>query len=213
MSAVLRLALPFRGRWRVQNSPADRVPSHGTRLYALDHSIDLVPIDEAGRTAPVRLRTLLRTEPADAFPGFGRELLSPLDAVVHAVRHGEEDHPAHRGLPSILYALTQGRRAAQGWTALAGNHVILRARPPSGGAPGAEVFVALCHLRRGSIAVRPGQEVRIGELLGRCGNSGNSTEPHLHLQAMSAADPSAARAVPFSFPAGLFRNRRIIDGG
>lgn len=213
MSDPLVLALPFRGRWKVQNSPADRVPSHGTRLFALDRSIDLVPVDGAGRTAPIRLRSLLRPEPPDAFPGFGRPLQSPVDAVVHAVHDGEADHLAHRGLPSLGYALTQGRRAAEGWSALAGNHVILRARPQGSGASGADVFVALCHLRRRSIAVSPGQVLRVGDLLGGCGNSGNSTEPHLHLQAMSAADPSAAFAVPFTFPDGLPRNGRIVDGG
>lgn len=208
MSEVLTLDLPFRGRWRVQNSPANRVPSHGTGLFALDRSIDLVPVDRAGRTAPIRPATLVRPEPPERFPGFGRELRSPVDAVVHAVHDGERDHDARRGLPSIGYALTQGRRVAAGWAALAGNHVILRAR-----AQDAEVFVALCHLQRGSIAVHVGQGVRSGDPLGGCGNSGNSTEPHLHLQAMSAAEPSAARAVPFTFPGGLPRNGQIVDAG
>lgn len=203
----LLLALPFRGRWKVQNSPADRVPSHGTGRFALSHSIDLVPVDERGRTAPFRLGSLLRPESPEAFPGFGRELRSPVDGEVHSVHDGEEDHDSHRGLPSIGYALTQGRRAEEGWTALAGNHVILRS-----GHGGGAVFVALCHLRRGSIAVRPGQAVRIGERLADCGNSGNSTEPHLHLQAMSAPDPTSARAVPFTFPGGLPRGGRIVDG-
>lgn len=203
----LALAFPSREWWKAQNSPANRVPSHGTSLFALDHSIDLVPVDESGRTAPLRLGSLLRPEPPEAFPGFERELLSPLDATVERVHDGEEDHPAHRGLPSIGYALTQGRRTAEGWRALAGNHVILRALHR-----GAEVHVALCHLRRGSIVVRPGQEVRVGDLLAECGNSGNSTEPHLHLQAMSTADPSAARAVPFTFPGGLPRNGQVIEG-
>lgn len=203
----LLLALPFRGRWKVQNSPADRVPSHGTGRFALSHSMDLVPVDERGRTAPFRLASFLRSEPPEAFPGFGRELHSPVDGEVHSVHDGEEDHDARRGLPSIGYVLTQDRRAAEGWTALAGNHVILRSRHRGGA-----VFVALCHLRRGSIAVRPGQTVRIGDRLAGCGNSGNSTEPHLHLQAMSAPDPSCARAVPFTFPGGLPRGGQIVDG-
>lgn len=203
--APLRLEHPVRGRLLVQNSPADRVPSHGTRRFAMDHALDLVPVDERGRSAPFRLRSLLRPEPPESFPGFGRAILAPGAGVVVSVQDGAEDHPAHRGLPSIGYALTQGRRAAEGWRGLAGNHVILRL-PDSGG----EAFVALCHLQRGSIAVRPGQEVCSGDRLGACGNSGNSTEPHLHLQAMTAADPRTARAVPFTLPGGLPRNGTII---
>ena len=91
-----------------------------------------------------------------------------------AVLDEEPDHDAHRGVPSLAYVLTQRRRLAQGWSALAGNHIFLAA-------PGGEV-VALCHLQRGSVGVRVGQYVRAGEPIERCGNSGNSTEPHLHLQ-------------------------------
>lgn len=203
----LVLALPFRGRWTVQNSPANRVPSHGISRFALAHSIDLVPVDERGRTAPLRLGSLLRPEPPGAFPGFGRALHSPVDGVVQSIHDGSADHAAHRGLPSVGYALTQSRRVAAGWPELAGNHVILRARHR-----GAEAYVALCHQRRGSIAVRPGQKIRIGDLLGECGNSGNSTEPHLHLQVMTGPDPTLARAVPFTFPSGLPRNGQIVEG-
>ncbi|MFC7458107.1 M23 family metallopeptidase [Brachybacterium sp. GCM10030267] len=212
-SARLVLSLPVRGRWLTQNSPANRVPSHGTELFALAHSIDLVPVGARDRTAPVTVMSLLRPQAPAEFPGFGRPVLAPLAGTVHAIRDAAEDHAAHRGIPSIGYALTQARRAAGGWPALAGNHVILRAERP-----GPAVFVALCHLRRGSVTVRPGQTVGAGEQIGRCGNSGNSTEPHLHLQAMDAADPSAAGPVPFSFPpavcpAGLPRNGEVVDAG
>ncbi|GAA1487592.1 M23 family metallopeptidase [Brachybacterium sacelli] len=205
MGSPVMLAHPFRGRWRVQNSPADRVPSHGTSLFALDHSIDLVPVDARGRSAPLRPRSLLRPEPPEWFPGFGRELLAPVAAVVVAIDDGADDHAARRGLPSVTYALTQRARLAEGWAGLAGNHVILRAGEDD------SVFLALCHLRRGSIAVRPGQRVEVGERLGACGNSGNSTEPHLHLQAMTAADPSRARPLPITFPGGLPRTGELLD--
>ena len=90
----------------------------------------------------------------------------------------------------------------------AGNHVILRVRHLD-----TAVYVALCHLRQWTIVVRTGQEIQVGDVLAGCGNTGNSTEPHLHLQAMSAPDPSIARAVPFTFPDGLPRNGQIVDAG
>lgn len=203
------LALPGRGRWLVRNSPANRVPSHGTSYFALDHAIDLVPVDERGRSAPITAAALLRPQSPEDFPGFGRTLLAPLRGIVHAVHDGELDHPAHRGIPSLGYALTQGRRVADGWQALAGNHLILRSPGPAG----QQLFVALCHLRRGSLRVRPGQVLGSGDPVAECGNSGNSTEPHLHLQVMDAADPSRARPVPFTFPGGLPRDGAILDGG
>lgn len=209
LSAV-PLALPGPGRWLVQNSPASRIPSHGTRIYALAHSIDLTPVGQDDRSAPYGLGSFLRTEPPEHFIGFGREIRAPLDGIVRAVHDGEPDHAAHRGLPSVAYMLTQQRRAAEGWVALAGNHLVIEAEART---VGLSVFVALCHLQRGSLLVEMGDVVHGGQSVARCGNSGNSTEPHLHLQAMDAADPSRARALPITFPGGLPRNGSVIDGG
>ncbi len=115
---------------------------------------------------------------------------------------GEPDHDAFRGLPSVGYALTQRRRAAEGWPGLAGNHVVIEIE--------LGVVVAVCHLRRGSIPVVPGQAVTVGSPIGQCGNSGNSTEPHVHLQAMTHEDADRARAIPITFPDGLPRNGQLV---
>ena len=197
------LVYPFEGRWLVQNSPADRVPSHGTTLFATSFAIDFVPVDEAGRTAPLTIRSLLRPEPPERFPGFGRPVLAPVDGVVVGVHRTAPDHLAFRGLPSVGYALTQRRRAAAGWVELAGNHVMIE----TGDGP----VVAVCHLQRDSLQVRLGQRVRVGRTLGRCGNSGNSTEPHVHVQAMDRADVLDATAVPITFGGRLPRNGDVVD--
>lgn len=202
---ALRLGPPMRGRLQARHSPADRVPSHGTDLFASARALDLVPVDERGRSAPLTPAALLRPQEPEAFVGFGREVISPAEGTVVRVHDGEVDHPAHRGVPSLRYALTQRGRLAQGWAALAGNHLILRLAHEGG-----EVHLALCHLQRGSILVRPARTVHPGDLLARCGNSGNSTEPHLHLQVMTTADPTTARAVAFDLPGGMPRNGRII---
>src|SRR5690625_2486305 len=128
MSTSVDLAYPFAGQWLVQNSPANQVPSHGTRQFATAYAIDFVPVTETGRTAPFTLDSLIIPEPAENFPGFGRPILAPIDGVVFAAHGSERDHPAYRGFPSVRYALTQQQRAAQGWVALAGNHVLIEHR-------------------------------------------------------------------------------------
>lgn len=201
MSEPVDLAYPFTGRWLVQNSPANRVPSHGTHLFATAYAIDFVPVTDADRTAPITFGSLVRPEPADGFPGLGRPILAPIDGVVAAAHDSEPDHPAYRGLPSIRYALTQRRRAASGWVALAGNHVLIEGRG---------IVVALCHLQRDSGEVSVGQRVRAGDVLGRCGNSGNSTEPHLHVQAIDGREVERAEAVPLTFDGELPANGAIV---
>lgn len=205
MESALDLEYPFRGRWLVQNSPADRVPSHGTTLFATAHAIDFVPLGAGDRTAPLSVATWLRPEPPERFPGFGRPLFAPAAGEVVAVHDLEPDHDTHRGLPSVRYALTQRRRAAAGWPSLAGNHVVIRV--------GERVYVALCHLQRGSARVAAGRHVAAGEELARCGNSGNSTEPHLHLQVMDDPDAGRAWALPMTFGGRLPRGGEVVDAG
>lgn len=198
---AIDLRYPFEGRWRAVNSPADRVPSHGTTRFATSYAIDFVFVGDSGRSAPFTASALLRPEPPERFAGFGRPLLAPVAGVVVAAADGAPDHAAYRGLPSIGYALTQGRRVRAGWSALAGNHVIVDA----GG-----ILVALCHLQRGSAAVAVGDRVATGDPVGRCGNSGNSTEPHVHVQAVDDLDPDRARAVALTFDGALPRSGAVV---
>lgn len=198
----LDLAYPFDGRWLVRNSPADRVPSHGTNAFATTYAIDFVGVRADGKSAPISAGSLVRPEPAALFPGFGRPILAPVCGTVVAVHGIEPDHRAYRGLLSVGYALTQNRRASQGWVALAGNHVLIE----TSGA-----VVALCHLRQGSIEVEAGQPVRVGDRLGACGNSGNSTEPHLHVQAVTERDIARADGVPITFGGVLPTTGQVVE--
>lgn len=68
----------------------------------------------------------------------------------------------------------------------AGNHVVLDL--------GGGEFALLAHLEQGSIAVARGARVVPGQVLGRCGNSGNTSEPHLHFHLQDRARFGAADA-------------------
>jgi len=61
-------------------------------------------------------------------------------------------------------------------------------------------FVALSHFAEGSIRVREGDAVKRGAVLGLCGNSGYSPQPHIHMQVQLVAT-LGAETVPFSFVA------------
>ena len=74
-----------------------------------------------------------------------------------------------------------------------------RRRPRDSQMEGRGGYVVLADLRAGSIRVGVGEPVASGQELGACGNSGNSTQPHLHIQIMDSADAFAARGLPMSF--------------
>jgi hypothetical protein len=191
-SAVL-LDLPFRGRWLARNSPARRVPSHGTDAFGVTYAIDYIAVDDRGRSAPRTWRTLLSVEAPELFRGFGEPILAPAAGTVVIAHDGEPDHAARRSqLALVPYAIGQARRVRAGVAAIAGNHVVVALEP---GGP----FVLLAHLRRGSVRVRPGQPVRSGDRLGECGNSGNSTQPHVHVQATDSTHWPTAKGLPLAF--------------
>lgn len=136
----VRLELPFRGRWRARNSPARKVPSHGSHTFGTTYAIDFLAVDAAGRSAPFRWRTLFSVEPPENFVGFGQPILAPAAGAVVIAHDGEIDHEARRSqLHLPAYALGQASRARQGAGAIAGNHVVI-ALSDSGS------FVLLAHL-------------------------------------------------------------------
>jgi len=193
MSDPLLLDYPFTGRWMARNSPASRVPSHGTTLFGSAYAIDLIGVDDTGRSAPWGLRAALGTEPAERFAGFGRTLLAPVPGRVVAAHDDELDHAAYRSVPAgVLFLLGQGRRARAGPTAVAGNHIVIAAseRGP---------FVLIAHLRHESILVSVGDRLAAGDPVGACGNSGNSIQPHVHLQVTDSMDWTEASGVPIRF--------------
>lgn len=68
-----------------------------------------------------------------------------------------------------------------------------------GAAPGGTVVAVLAHLRRGSLQVAPGERIVAGQQLAECGNSGNSSDPHVHFQLMNGSDTTTAHGLPFEW--------------
>lgn len=182
---------PVAGRWLAVNSPASKVPSHGTHGYGQTFAIDLAYEPEPGARPAFGAGKAFR--PPQDFPAFGRPLHSPVDGTVVAVRSSGRDHRSRSTWPALIYLMVlEGfAREVAGPGQVLGNHVVLDA--------GDGVYATLAHLQRGSVAVSPGQRVRRGDVVGRCGNSGNSTEPHVHFQLQDHRSSLIAAGVPFAF--------------
>ena len=146
-AAPVVLDLPFRGSWLARNSPARRVPSHGTHLFGTTYAIDFVAVDERGLPAPRTWRTALSVEAPALFRGFGQPVLAPVPGRVVIAHDGEVDHVARRSqLTLVAYAVGQRGRVRGGPGAIAGNHVVVALGP-------AGPFVLVAHLRQGSVRV------------------------------------------------------------
>ncbi|ELS54430.1 M23 family metallopeptidase [Streptomyces viridochromogenes] len=196
---------PVTGRWLALNSPADRTPSHGTHAYGQTYAIDVVAEPEPDARPGFRMLWPLARR-ADAFPAFGAPLLAVADATVVRAVDSQRDHLSRTSLPALLYLMTieASVRDLAGVRWIVGNHVVLDL--------GDGTYALYAHLRRGSLTVREGDRVTAGQPLARCGNSGNTTEPHLHFQLMDGPDPDTARGVPFTWRGiGVPRNRETFE--
>lgn len=106
---------------------------------------------------------------------FGRPILAPAAGTVIEVVDGIADNPPGQMNPEPL----------------TGNRVIID--------HGHNEYSLLAHLRSGSVRVAQGARVEAGDRLGDCGNSGNSSEPHLHYQLQDGPTLEASAGLPAKF--------------
>jgi hypothetical protein len=191
------LRSPVEGRWVPVNSPADKVPSHGTHELGQSYAIDLVHVPDGQWRATRRWPLAARPE---TFPSFGRAVVAPADGVVVQASGWQRDHWSRNSWPGIAYLLVEGmvfRQLLSVLTLSAGRFVVGNSVTLD---LGGGVYAVFAHLRRGSVRVAKGDRVRAGDVLGEVGNSGNSSEPHLHFHLMDRPRPLAAAGLPFALP-------------
>lgn len=170
--------LPFAGRWKVLNGGVCRAASHSWSLLSQRYAYDFLiaePQEELCSASKV----------AEDHAAWDRPLYAPASGVVVRVRDGSKDHAVGR---LFVHFLTL--------RSFLGNHIVIRA-------DSMPAFVLLAHLQQGSCIHRVGDRVHAGEYLGRCGNSGLSTEPHLHLQVQDGENFFFARSLPVAFQSTL----------
>ena len=88
---------------------------------------------------------------------------------------------------------------------VAGNHLIIECK---------DVQVVLAHLKQGTVVVQPGDTVADGQLLAQVGNSGNTTEPHLHVHAVRGDAESilfGGKGVPILFDDRFLTRNSIVN--
>jgi len=66
-------------------------------------------------------------------------------------------------------------------------------------AVGTRQYLYLDHLQPGTIRVKPGEQVTVGQELGRAGNSGRSGAPHLHVHLQDSPEFNGGEGIPLEF--------------
>lgn len=184
------LGPPLRGgRWLAHEGPGAAGSHHWGSLVAVNgaltipqrYALDLVGVDARGHALRSSVTDLQKTRHSD-WVGYGAQVIAVADGTVRDARDGEPEHTPLTPQPEPATLTTHD---------LFGNYVVLEI------APG--VFAGYAHLRTGSVAVRPGQTVRRGQVLGELGQSGNSAAPHLHFQLANGATFEGSEGLPYVF--------------
>lgn len=163
-------AAPSQGRWYVAWGGNDAIHNYHVAAPDQRFALDLLILN--GATMPFR-GDGKRNE--DHYC-FGQPILAPAGGQVTEVVSDVPDNAA----PGV-------QNAAQP----AGNHVVID--------HGNGEFSVLAHLKVGSVTVAKGQKVRGGVTIGRCGNSGKSTLPHLHYHLQNAPTFGSGIGLPARF--------------
>jgi hypothetical protein len=189
----VRLAAPVTGSVAL-DSPVrgDWYVGSGGRSVLINHHYAVVQQRDAVDLSMPHTGVPVSSDPR-SFPAFGETVYAPADGTVVALRDGFRDLPI--GATDRLHP--------------AGNHVVLQI--------GRQQYVLMAHLQQGSVTVTVGQHVRRGAPFARVGNSGNTSEPHLHLQvqsgpALMTADGRGWTRDLRTFPIELRDTDRIRDG-
>jgi len=182
--APVPLRLPFDRYWRVSQGHDCRT-NHRIGGFGGDFAWDFVAVGPEGRSVREAFDvTHLNT---DTF-SFGRTLRAPVGGRVVTASDGVEDQQGLEAYPrrSLIDNLRDPN-----W--IYGNYMVIEVAD--------DIFVLIGHLKQGSLRVQPGERIVAGQPIAQCGNSGNTIEPHVHLQVMDRADPadSQVRGLPAAF--------------
>jgi murein DD-endopeptidase MepM/ murein hydrolase activator NlpD len=166
--------LPFEGEWLIMNGGTDKEHSHSWELLGQRYAYDFLRADANGR------RHKDGGYRVEDYFAYGAPIMAPADGEIVRVRSGVRDAP-HVGTGWVDWRSRD----------FTGNSVTI--------GHAEREFSFLAHLAANSIVVKVGQRVRRGELLARCGNSGHSTEPHLHFQVQDQLAFLGATSLPVAF--------------
>ena len=178
----IAISSPLRGdHWLAGNGPSNSsghrkalIPIDGHAAIAQRFAIDWVKLRDDGKT--------FHDDEKDNknYLAYGNDALAVADGVVTEVKDGIPENVP--GITSRAVPITL--------ETVGGNHVILDI--------GGGHFAFYAHLQPGSLRVKLGDKVRRGQVLGLVGNSGNSTEPHLHFHIENGSSPLGAEGLPYS---------------
>jgi murein DD-endopeptidase MepM/ murein hydrolase activator NlpD len=166
---ITRMRLPFDGNWTVAWGGDTKELNYHVESQQQKNAFDLVMMDANQSTHKSDGRKL--TDYYD----FGLKIYAPCDGEVVTAIDGVKDN-----IPGEMDNFYVG-----------GNMVVIKTSHNE--------YLFFCHLKQHSVNVKEGQKVKAGQIVGLCGNSGHSSEPHLHFHIENCSDLNVGTGVKCFF--------------
>ncbi|MBI5818971.1 MAG: peptidoglycan DD-metalloendopeptidase family protein [Verrucomicrobia bacterium] len=144
------LQLPFNGEWYVRWGGITPELNRHSSVRSQRRALDAVIRDPQNKTYKNEGKA------NEDYYAYGVDIFAPADGLVSMVIDGVPDNEP--GSQNDFCAI--------------GNCIMIKHSDSE--------FSVLAHLMPGSLRVKVGDTVKVGQLIGKCGNSGDSSEPHLH---------------------------------
>ena len=207
MKSTILLQIPVHAYFICPNTPGSKIPSHGIDQYGVEYAIDFVIVDDNTKSKkPYRssfFTYITKGLPLADYYGWGIDIYSPIKGVVAQVVDGEDERNPVNVITDLRYAAKITRDFNNNLIDskyLLGNNVIIKTDKSE--------YIVLAHLQKNSIVVKLGQSVDVSSVIGKLGHTGNSTMPHLHLQAMDSLNFRKAKGIPI-----IFSQYYVIENG
>ncbi len=158
----IEYALPFDGEWYTCNGGITQSTSHSWEILPQRFAYDFIIVDDEGESCQGDRKDLR------SYYCYGKDILAPADGVVVSVKNHFPD-----------CRIMDDGQTDPDTPDIGGNRIVIK--------HASKEYSAICHLMPGSVSVEKGQAVKRGEVIAKCGNSGNTTEPHVHFQLQNTA--------------------------
>ena len=164
--------LPVTGAWTVFNGGIDENLRHGGSV-SQTYAYDFIIMDDEGKS--------FHGKPTDlhSYYCYAKDVVAPADGVVVTVRKNSKD------------SFVDGVNVYCDSVDIRGNYITIKHNDSE--------YSVSAHLMPDSITVKVGDKVMLGQVIAKCGNTGNTSEPHLHFQFQSGKSFFTSVGLPIGF--------------
>jgi len=166
--------LPFTGKWTLWNGGVDKELSHSWDIVGQRYAYDFVIVEDNGKYFDgdgTQVQNYLC---------YGKDIVAPADGVVVKLSNKHKDS-----------RVSNGQKVFCDTWDIRGNYIVIKHHDKE--------YSTTAHIMQNSFTVQVGDQVKQEQVIAKCGNSGNTSEPHIHFQLQTGKSFFFSAGLPIAF--------------